>query len=383
MTLYFECNMGAAGDMLASALLDLFDDKRIVVDELNNLSIPDTEIVYEKKMQAGVSGTHLKMLIKGETEMPGSHHDSHHHHRKLSDVFEIVEALNVSEKVKQDVKAVYTIVAEAEAKVHNAEAGEVHFHELGMLDAVADITCCAFLIDKLGADRIICSPINVGNGSVKCAHGVLPVPAPATAEILRGIPYYKSETRTELCTPTGAAVLKYYADEFTDAPCFENVKKIGTGTGTKELERANIIRVFIFEENVIAELSCNVDDMTGEEISYAARKMLNEGALDSFVTPIFMKKGRPAYMFTVLCRVGECDRFAELIFKHTSTIGIRKYLPGRYTLGRELTEENGALIKRSEGYGVSRVKIEFEDIKKLADEKDISVFEARKILESK
>ena len=383
MNLYFECNMGAAGDMIASALVDLFDDKQAVVDEINRLSLPHTEIFFETKNQNGISGAHLNIVINGETETPEKNHSHSHSHRKLNDVYEIIDSLSVSERVKEDVKSIYGIIAKAEAKVHNAEVGEVHFHELGMLDAVADITVCAFLIEKLNPERIICSPINVGNGTVNCAHGILPVPAPATVEILVGIPFYKSDIMTELCTPTGAAVLKYFADEFTEKPAFAVSEKIGTGAGTKELEQANIIRVFEFEGKSVTELSCNIDDMTGEEAGYAAEKMMKEGALDCFITPIIMKKGRPAYLFTVLCKSEQSDKFAKLIFKHTTTIGIRKYTPSRYTLEREISEENGVCIKRSEGYEIIREKIEFEDIKKLADENDISVFEARKALENK
>ncbi len=383
MNLYFECNMGASGDMLASALVDLFEDKAAVVSELNSLGLPDTEISYSVSEKCGISGAHLDIVIKGETETPEAHHHHHHHHshRSLGDIFEIIDSLCADEKVKADAKEIYKVVASAEAQAHNAPVSEVHFHELGMLDAVADVTICAYLINRLKPERIIASPVNVGSGTVKCAHGVLPVPAPATANILNGVPYYKSEIETELCTPTGAAILKYFADEFTAEPVFTNVIKTGIGTGTKELERANILRVFAFEDVTVAELSCNIDDMTGEEAAFAAEVMMNSGALDCFITPVTMKKGRPAYLFTVLCRNSEAEKFAELIFKHTTTIGIRKYSPSRYTLERTIDEKKGVRIKRSEGFGIKREKAEFEDIKKLALEKDISLFEARRIAE--
>ena len=380
--------MGAAGDMTASALLDLFDNKDEVLSELNSLGLPGTQIVYGEKKQNGINGVHLGIVINGEEETPdstASHHHHHHHShgRHLSDIYAIIDSLNLDGSVKDDIKGIYKIVAEAEAKVHSAEVGEVHFHELGMLDAVADITICAYLINRLNPERITASPINVGNGTVKCAHGLLPVPAPATAEILKGMPYYKSSVNTELCTPTGAAILKYFADEFTDSPLLQGVKKIGVGTGTKELEQANLLRAFLYEEESVTELSCNIDDITGEEAGFAAEKMLEKGALDCFITPIIMKKGRPAYMLTVLCRSSDADRFAKLIFTHTTTIGIRKYTPSRYTLDREFTEESGVTVKKSEGFGSSKSKIEFEDIKALANKKDISVFEARRELEGK
>ncbi len=382
MNLFFECNMGAAGDMIASALVDLFSDKEAVVDNLNTLGLPDTQIVYGTKTQCGIEGTHLEIIIGGEVETPHHHYHHHHHeHRNLAEVLEIVDSLNVSDKVKDDVKNIYSIVAQAEAKAHNASPGEVHFHELGMLDAIADITISAYLLNELKPERILCSSINAGGGTVECAHGVLPVPAPATANILCGVPYYKSDIETELCTPTGAAVLKYFADEFTDIPEFKNVQKTGVGAGTKELERANIIRVFQYDDSVIAELSCNIDDMTGEEAAFAAERIMESGALDCFIQPIIMKKGRPAYMLTVLCNTADSEKFARLIFKHTTTIGIRKYTPGRYTLDRQISDAGGVHIKRSEGYGQSKSKPEFEDIKKLAVEKDISIFEARELIQ--
>ncbi|MBQ5995206.1 MAG: nickel pincer cofactor biosynthesis protein LarC [Clostridia bacterium] len=386
MNIYFECNMGAAGDMLASALVDLSEDRQGTVDELNSLGLPDTKILLSDGEQCGIYGTHLEILIGGEKETPDSHHGHHHHRhgRSLADINEIIACLNISEEIKQDVRNIYGIVAEAEAKAHRKEVTQVHFHELGMLDAVADITVTAYLLRKLKAEKIICSPINVGNGTVKCEHGIIPVPAPATANILTGVPYYKSDIQTELCTPTGAALLKYFSDSFERDPKLEIVKKIGIGTGTKKLERANIIRVFCYEEeSTVTELSCNIDDITGEEAAYASEKMLDEGALDCFITPIFMKKGRPAYMFTVLCKPSEEEKFAALIFKHTTTIGIRKYTPSRYTLKREFNEEGGVTVKRSEGFGTERKKAEFDEIKALADERDISVFEARELINNK
>ena len=378
MKLYFECNMGAAGDMIASALVDLFEDKTEIVAKLNSLGLPHTTIKISDKTQGGIVGTHLAVIINGEEETPDTHHHTHHG-RTLCDIHRIIESLNVSDKVKADIINIYDIVAEAEGKAHKKDVGEIHFHELGMLDAVADITMTAYLLEKLNPESIIASPINVGNGTVQCAHGVLPVPAPATANILTDVPYYKSAVQSELCTPTGAAVLKYYTKEFTELPKLDNVKRIGIGCGTKHFEQANIIRVFELDGNpTVTELSCNIDDITGEEAAFAAEQMMEQGALDCFISPIIMKKGRPAYLFTVLCKNGEAEKFAALIFKHTTTIGIRQYTPSRYTLKRELSQDGGAMIKRSEGYGTVTEKIEFEDIKAIALKENISVFEARK-----
>ena len=379
MNLYFECNMGAAGDMISGALVDLFDDKNSIVKELNSLNLPHTQIKCSEKTQSSISGIHIDVIIDGDEERPDEEHHHHNYHgRNLSDINSIINYLAVDEKVKSDIINIYRLVAKAEAKAHNTEVDMVHFHELGMLDAVADITMCAYLINRLEVKKILSSPVNVGAGTVKCAHGVLPVPAPATANLLEGIPYYKSDIKTELCTPTGAAILKYFANDFTDVPVLDKVVKTGIGAGTKELSQANIIRAFLFEsENSITELTCNIDDMTGEESGYALEKMISEGALDCFITPIIMKKSRPAYMLTVLCKNEDEEKFTRLIFKHTTTIGIRKYTPSRYTLERQFINESGVQIKRSTGFGVNRSKAEFEDIKTYAEENDISLFEAK------
>lgn len=381
MNLFFECETGAAGDMLASALVDLFENKEEITAELNALGLPHTEIKYGVKEQSGIPGTHLSVIVNGEEEGDDSHHHHHHHGRNTAEIEEIIDALNIDKKVANDVKAIYKIVAEAEAKAHGREVSEIHFHELGMLDAIADITMSAYLINKLSPEKILCSPINVGSGTVHCAHGVLPVPAPATANILTGVPYYKSEIKTELCTPTGAAVLKYFTDEFTAAPSLDRAQKIGVGAGTKELSQANILRAFLYSDDSITELSCNIDDMTGEEAGFAAEVMMSEGALDCFISPIIMKKGRPAYLFTVLCKNADEEKFARLIFLHTSSIGIRRYKPSRYTLEREFIETENAVIKRSEGFGTEKSKIEFDSLRALALEKKITLAQAREIIE--
>ena len=381
MNLYFECAMGAAGDMMASALADLSENPAEIAAELNSLGLPHTVIKISDAVQSGVAGAHLSVLIDGEEETPDAHHHMHNG-RTLEDIHRLIGTLKVSDKVKQDIIRIYDIVAEAEAAAHIKAPGEIHFHELGMLDAIADITVTAYLIDKISPERILASPINVGNGTVLCAHGVLPVPAPATANILRGIPYYKSAVQSELCTPTGAALLKYYVDEFTENPRLPSVKGIGIGCGTKQFEQANIIRVYAFDSSAsVTELACNIDDITGEEAAFAAERMMAAGALDCFITPIMMKKGRPAYLFTVLCTDSDAEKFAALIFQHTTTIGIRKYTPARYTLQREFKEDSGALIKRSSGYGCIKEKIEFEDIKAFALKENLSIFEARKRLQ--
>ena len=287
-----------------------------------------------------------------------------------------------------DIQKVYELLAEAEAKVHGKDVSEIHFHEVGMKDALIDIASVVYLMNKLKVDKVVVSPVNVGFGKVKCAHGILPVPAPATAELVKGIPTYAGRFEGELLTPTGAALLKYYADEFSYQPLM-NVIKCGYGTGNKNFESANVVKAVLGEvtdelisENVI-ELNCNVDDMSAEDMAYATKALIENGAKDAFVTPVIMKKGRSGMLLTVLCSAIDKERFVSLIFKHTSTIGIRVKETERIILNRHEetvhTKLGDVRVKYSEGYGVKREKPEFEDLRKLAEENNISVAEARKI----
>ena len=289
----------------------------------------------------------------------------------------------MSEKVKKNVMAVYKMIAFAESKVHNAPVSEIHFHEVGALDAIADIAMFCMLVDLIGADKIVASPVNVGSGKVACAHGILPVPAPATAEILKGISAYSNGIDGELCTPTGAALLKFFVNYFSDMPCMA-VDKIGYGMGTKNFETANCVRAFIGtaendadDTDSVVELSCNIDDMTAEELSFAADILLDSGALDVFTSPVVMKKGRLGSLLTVICKSEDKDKFVKLIFKYTSTIGIRESIHKRYVMNREIciaeTEFGAVKIKNSSGYGTKKSKFEYEDLARICRENNISL----------
>ena len=216
-TLYIECSMGAAGDMLMGALLQLHENPDDFLERLNNIGIPDVKITKSIKQKCAVSGVHIDVEVSGEHEdenMYENHHHHHHHHSGINDIKKIIDALNISQKVKDDIKEVYNLIAEAEGAVHGCDIEHIHFHEVGSMDAVADIAGICMLLDEIAPKRIVVSPVNVGSGFVKCAHGTLPVPAPATAYILKDVPIYSGNIKSELCTPTGAAVLKYFADEF-------------------------------------------------------------------------------------------------------------------------------------------------------------------------
>ena len=308
----------------------------------------------------------------------------------MADIRTIVAGLDVSEKVRQDVLAVYQLIAEAESHAHNCPVEEIHFHEVGNMDAIADITGVCLLMEMIGADEVLCSPVHVGSGHVHCAHGILPVPAPATAWLLRGIPSYSGSINGELCTPTGAALLRHFVTQFVPMPVM-TTEKIGYGIGRKVFPAANCVRAFLGEtENAgdrIVELSCNLDDITGEDIGFASEQLLASGALDVFTTPIQMKKNRPGLLLHCLCRPQDAEKMAQLIFTHTTTIGIRRTEYNRYTLTRReetLDSPYGPIrTKISEGYGVHRCKAEYEDLAAAAKKAGVSIQQVRDSLSIK
>ena len=293
----------------------------------------------------------------------------------MGDIESIINDLNVSDKVKADALAVYGLIAEAESKAHGKPVTDIHFHEVGTMDAVADIVGVCVLMEMLGAGRVVVSPLATGFGQVRCAHGILPVPAPATASIIEGIPTYSGTVEGELLTPTGAALLKHFADSFGSRPVM-TISKTGYGMGKKDFEKANMLRTFIGEEqsddgDKVIEMSCNVDDMTGEEIGYATGVLLNSGALDVFTTPVYMKKNRPGILITVIVKSEDKEKFAKLIFENTTTIGIRYTAMDRFRLARReekvMTKFGEVSVKVSEGFGVTKAKPEYDDIAGIAD----------------
>ena len=488
-TLYIECAMGAAGDMLTAALLELMPDKEAALAKLNAMGIPGVVFEAEPSAKCGITGTHMRVLIHGEEEgaAPCGHmhaqedhhehkhahehhhehehdhvhehhhehdhhahthehahvqedahchdsdahdhthhhkHDAHHQaHHGMAEIRSLIAELAVSETVKEKALAVYQSIAEAESKVHGAEVDQIHFHEVGSMDAVADVTAGCLLMELLAPEQVIVSPIHVGSGTVLCAHGRLPVPAPATALILEGMPIYGGSVQGELCTPTGAALLKTFADSFGPMPPM-TVAKTGYGMGTKNFEQANCLRAMLGEpfpmngigskmqtgqdaegentgsrgaagkdtetenpaarEGRITEISCNLDDMTGEDIAFAAERILQAGALDVFTESIYMKKGRPAVKLTVLARPEDEERLAGEIFRHTSTIGVRIHTDRRYELARRSEQRKTPLgtieVKISEGFGVRKEKIEFASLKQIAETSGKRLAEVRAAL---
>ncbi len=239
-TLYLDCGMGAAGDMLTAALLELLPDREAFVEEWNALDIPGVRFTAEKCEKCGITGTHMRVTVHGKEEESGPHH----HHGSMTDIRDIVSGLPIPTMVKLDILSVYEEIAQAESHVHGVPVEHIHFHEVGTMDAIADVTAVCLLLHRLAPDQIIASPVHVGSGQVRCAHGILPVPAPATAHILRGIPIYGGEIAGELCTPTGAALLKYFTTEFGPMPVMR-VSAIGYGMGKKNFPRANCVRAML------------------------------------------------------------------------------------------------------------------------------------------
>ena len=397
-TIYLECKMGVAGDMLAAALLGLVDDTEATVSELNSLGIPKVEYKLDDSLKCGIKGKHLSVLIDGVEEQPGddsSHadaHDHHHHsheHRTLYEIEDIIESLNVCKEVKSDIREVYELLAEAESSVHGVAVDQIHFHEVGNMDAIADISAVCYLMHKIDPDRIIVSPVNVGGGTVKCAHGILPVPAPATAYLLREIPSYESDRiKSELTTPTGAALIKYFADDFANQPVMR-VGKIGYGMGKKDFPQANALRALLGTSNEeteqVIELSCNVDDMTPEEIGFATERLLKEGALEVYTIAADMKKNRPGSVIYCMCKVEDREKILHKIFLYTTTIGVRENICNRYVLAREIskidTPYGEVRVKRSSGFNVNRSKLEYDDLAGIATRTGKSIIDLRKEIE--
>lgn len=446
-TLYIECNMGAAGDMLMSALYELLEDKQGFLDVMNGLGLPGVKVEAQQGKTCGIAGTHMAVTVNGEEETePGAgageghlyehgseaahdhdhfhehgeaedhhhehghfhehgeaedhhhehHHDHHHDHDETHDghhhthgegrgghhhatpghIADLIGSMDLPEEVKRHARAVYDEIARAEAKAHGCPVSDVHFHEVGALDAVADVTGVCYAMYLIGAEKILVSPVHVGSGTVRCAHGIMPVPAPATANILEGVPVYGGSVKGELCTPTGAALLKHFADSFGPMPVMVT-ERTGIGIGTKTFDQANCIRVFLGEtgekgNGEITELVCNIDDMTPEALAYACSRLLEQGALDVYTVAGTMKKGRPGHVLTVLCRPEDEGKIAHRILAETTTNGLRVHRCGKYFLtpgtGNVATHWGEVRVKTAEGFGISHAKPEYEDVARLARE---------------
>lgn len=435
-TLYLECNMGAAGDMLTAALLELHPDPQGFVERMNRLGLPGVVFAAQPAVKCGITGTQVSVTVGGEEEEshdvplhshvhetaqdeahPGHAHDhvhghdhehthdhehihdhehshghehghGHHHHAGMGDIRHILSHLDIPQPVRQDAEAVYQLIAQAESHAHGRPVEEIHFHEVGTLDAVTDVVAVCWLLHDLAPEQIVASPVHVGCGQVRCAHGILPVPAPATAYILQGVPTYGGSVQGELCTPTGAALLKHFVQRFGSSPVMR-VEKTGYGMGKKDFEAANCVRAMLGqtqeESAAIAQLACNLDDMTPEALGFAQERLWEAGALDVTTAPIGMKKNRPGVQLTCLCRLEDREKLVSVLFAHTTTLGVRESLCTRYTLARSQrtveTEHGPVRVKEARGWGVTREKPEYEDVAKIAREQGLTLDQVKELLQ--
>lgn len=435
--LYYDCFCGISGDMNLAALIDLGVPKEYLLEELTKLNLnSEFKINIEKSAKLGITGTRVDVLLNNNTQMqeealsnnkhehthvhdhfntnehshtyePGHihehnhthehdesnhhHNDSHskhshnheHHHRNLKDIEDIINSSGLSDKVKKLSLDMFIKVAEAEAKVHGKDIYEVHFHEVGAIDSIVDIVGSAICIDYLKVDKIIASPIQVGGGFVKCAHGLMPVPAPATTEILKNIPINTGIVQFETTTPTGAAIIAANVKEFTSKINFI-INKVAYGIGHKDLEIPNVLRVYLGETESLEQieeqyiLETNIDDMNPELYGYVEEKLFDAGALDVYKSSIFMKKGRPGIKLSVLINEKIEKYILDIIFEETTSIGVRKYKVEKIMLNREFSKvetEYGVITIKKSYYNGNLVKYkpEYEECRTIAKEQNISI----------
>ncbi|MCI9214825.1 MAG: nickel pincer cofactor biosynthesis protein LarC [Oscillospiraceae bacterium] len=394
-TLYLECAMGAAGDMLMGALYELYPEKERFLADMNAL-IPGVKLEAEGVTRQGIAGTHMRVDIHGQEEgherrrMHDHHQDHHHEHRSLADIHAMIDAFPLPEAVREKARRVYGLIAQAEAEAHGVEAGEVHFHEVGALDAVIDVTGVCYLLYLLAPDAVCASPVTMGSGTVRTAHGLLPVPAPATAKLLTGVPVTAGDIQAELCTPTGAALLRTFAGSWGVMPDGV-IQGCGHGCGTKDFPRANCLRAFLVDDlsraeepnDEVTELKANIDDMTGEALGLALERLLEAGALDVSYAPAAMKKNRPGVLLTCLCRPGDADRLASEVLRHTSTFGVRRMDCRRYALAASMdaveTPWGTVPRKTGTGYGITKSKPEYGVLAEIAAERKVPLAAVRAV----
>lgn len=371
--------------MNLGAMIDLGVDSAYLTRELEKLNIEGFRLEISTDQRRGITGTRADVIVENQ---------ENEKHRHLRHIEELINKSSLSSNVKSNALKIFDLIAVAEAKVHNISKEQVHFHEVGALDSIADIVGAAICLEALEVDRILSSPIQLGGGTVKCAHGIMPVPAPATAEIVQGLPVRSGLVNYEATTPTGAAILAAMVDEFTEQTEFP-IAKTGYGIGYMDTEVANVLRVFLSEEhvqeNVAAQslvLECNIDDMNPEHYGYVLEKLFEAGASDAWMTPIIMKKSRPAVTLSVLCQPALRADMKELIYKHTTSLGIREIVVDKSMLQRKEsnmdTSYGKVRIKKSYYKGkLVRSKPEYEDCKALAEKHGVSIADIERAIKQK
>ena len=406
---YLDCFSGISGDMFLGALVDAGVPGRLLEETVAGLNI-GARLEISRVNRSGITATKVDVFVNGEKDGPredgGSH--SHHQHgdrhshaherpragapaphghgRGLSEIKEIVRGAGVSDSAKRTAAAIFDALGAAEAKIHNVPIEKIHFHEVGAVDAIVDIVCAAVGAEELGVDEFVCSPLNVGGGTVKCAHGTFPVPAPATVELLKDAPVYSSGLQAELVTPTGAAIVKVLAKRFGSFPEMK-VQKAGYGAGTRDFPgHANVMRLTIGEaapqlaaktaQETITVLEANLDDLNPQVFGYVMDRLLAEGALDAFGMPVQMKKGRPGMLLTTLCKPEDAAKLTQIIFAETTTLGVRRREERRLALTRKWvtvsTQWGDVRMKVASMNGaVTNYAPEYEDCRKIAEEKQV------------
>ena len=368
--LYLDCHAGIAGDMLLSALVDLGVSPNEIEHELKKLPIDNFKLNFKKEMKQGIHAMTLSIDF----------HESHHH-RTASDIFKMIDESDLDDRVKMRSMSIFETIGHAEAKIHGISIKNVHFHEVGAMDSIIDIVGGCIALELLNIDHLYCSPIPTGNGKIKIAHGIYPVPAPATAEILKGIPLANFDVHSELTTPTGAAIAKSLVTEFGPFPA-ATMHHIGYGAGTKNFDFPNVIRAIQFTNNEtsydqVQVLECQIDDMTPEMLGHFMDTALQNDVLDIYYSPIIMKKNRPATQLTIICKVEDKLRIEELILKHTSSLGVRSYKVNRRILDRTFrdiqTPYGNVSIKLSLKNGkIFKIKPEYEDLRVISKQTEQS-----------
>lgn len=376
-TIYLDCSSGISGDMFAGAMLGLGADKKILISSLNSLNLDEFEIKTGKTQKLSVTADTFEVVIKH------NEHEHNHVHRHLKDIEEIIDKSPLSAYVKELSKKIFGIVACAEGKVHGLPPEEVHFHEVGAADSIADIVAAAVCLENLGVKHVICSPLREGSGHVTCQHGVFPVPAPATTEILSGahIPFCTSDVQGEMVTPTGAAIAAAVCENFGPMPQI-TVERIGYGAGKKDFPHPNVLRAFMGETegaestDEIEIIETCIDDSTGEELGACLEALFMHGVSDAYFTPVYMKRCRPAYLLTVMCAKNVLDDAVKIVFERTGSIGMRVRTSKRIIMQKEIkqvaTKYGNISVKFSRYDGTQKYKAERRDVEKAAEEFKVS-----------
>lgn len=369
---YFDCFSGISGDMIIGALIDLGLDFNFLKKELEKLDLKNYKLQTKKIIKNGISATKFDVIAENK----------YNEERNIKGINHLIYNSKLDNETKDKIKKIFHKIAAAESKIHSKPIGKIHFHEIGAIDTMIDVAGAVIGLKKLDIGKIYCSRLNVGAGFVEFSHGKYPIPAPATAEILKNVPIYHNNIEAELVTPTGAAIITSFAEKFGEMPVME-VEKIGYGAGTKNLEQPNVLRVFIGNlekdgNETINVIETNIDNMNPEIYPFVIDKLMENGALDVYLTNIIMKKGRPAIKLTVLCEIRDTEKLARVIFDETTTLGIRIFRAERKILQREIK-----IIKTK--YGNVRVKIsklndeiknispEYEDCVKIAKKNKVSL----------